>query len=248
MYKNRINLALVGVLFLFLSVFNISSAKRKKTQKCKIDNYETILEYIKSGNYKYAIFDATCTCFPPSVNDLLDAYYEKNKHNLSWIKRISISATMVKLGALWLVGSLDPKRAYEDFLSFFKGKTKKEFQKECCEIYKEKCKHSVFVAAKKIFDACKVKKVITIIAEVGMDFFYEDFKKDYGFDYLCATELEVKDGKITGKLAGDPCTGKWKLEKVKNLIEKKLEGSLKDTIFFANSHNDVYLLNEVKRL
>ena len=59
----------------------------------------------------------------------------------------------------------------------------------------------------------------------GFIYFGNYLKKRFGADYLYANELEIIDGKLTGKHLGDIVDGKRKAELLKFLaqVEKKIE-------------------------
>ena len=202
--------------------------EKNEQQECK-----------KKDNYKYAIFGISNCFWNKSLYELLYAYQKKRKVPLSYY------FTLVKCGVSHILGTLDAKDGFESYLNYCKGMTEKEVKENSFMVWKENCKDFIFKKAKNNFEECKKNKVITILAEAGMRELYNDFLSYYSFDYVCTSEIEFKDGKVTGKLLGDPCSGNGKYNKVKDIIEKKLNGSLKDAVFYANSHNDIPLLEAV---
>ena len=69
----------------------------------------------------------------------------------------------------------------------------------------------------------------------------------FGVDHLLATELEVKDGRFTGKPSGTPC---FRLGKVTRLAEwlgdqGRTLASFSDSWFYSDSQNDLPLLERV---
>lgn len=239
MKKYLVFFLLVFLLFLHKNLFFKTSIKN--------DQFSTILKEIKNKKYKYAIFDISCSFWEKSVNDLLSSYYDKEKKTFSFWKKISYSCTLAKLGVSFLFGTLDTKKAFLDFLSYFKGTKEQELKNACRKVWEEDCKNYIFVKAKKFFEACKNNGVVTILTDVCMRELYTGFCKEYSFDYLCTSNIEMRDGCITGNLIGEPCSGKGKYHLAKDLIKKKFGGSLKDAIFFANSYNDICLLEKVER-
>ena len=224
-------------------LFDSIQAKKKsdkKTETISLPKEDVIPK--KAPKIKYAIFDICQAFWKKSLYELIHSF-QKEKGNVS----LSYYFKIVKYGVAYGLGTLDPKKAYEDFLSFCKGSSEQEIKKYSTLIWERECKNFVFKEAKKYFDECKRKGMKIILAEAGMKELYADFLKSYSFDYVCATELEFKDGVVTGKLIGEPCSGQEKLRKVKEVIEKKLGGALKEAVFYANSHNDIPLLNEVGR-
>jgi HAD superfamily hydrolase (TIGR01490 family) len=224
-----------------LKLFDSVEAKKKsnkKTENISLQKEGVVSK--KAPKIKYAIFDVCQAFWKKSLYDLIHSF-QKERGGV----RFSYYFKIVRYGVAYGLGTLDPKKAYEDFLSFCKGSSEQEIKKYSTIIWEKECKNFIFKEAKKIFEECKKKGMKIILAEAGMKELYADFLKSYSFDYVCTSELEFKDGVVTGKLIGEPCSGQEKLRKVKEIIEKKLGGSLKEAVFYANSHNDIPLLNEV---
>ncbi len=76
----------------------------------------------------------------------------------------------------------------------------------------------------------------------GFNFFGNYLKKRFGVDYLYANELEIKDGKLTGKHLGDIVDGNRKAELLKFLAQvEKIE--LDQVIAVGDGANDLPMLN-----
>ena len=76
----------------------------------------------------------------------------------------------------------------------------------------------------------------------GFTFFGNYLKKRFGVDYLYANELEIKDGKLTGKHLGDIVDGNRKAELLKFLAQvEKIE--LDQVIAVGDGANDLPMLN-----
>ena len=69
----------------------------------------------------------------------------------------------------------------------------------------------------------------------------------YGISHLVATELEIIDGRFTGRAAGEPCFQAGKLSRVRQWL-RTMDRSLDDfseSWFYSDSHNDLPLLSSV---
>ena len=76
----------------------------------------------------------------------------------------------------------------------------------------------------------------------GFNYFGNYLKKRFGVDYLYANELEIIDGKLTGKHVGDIVDGKRKAELLKFLTQvEKIE--LDQVIAVGYGANDLPMLN-----
>jgi len=208
-----------------------SSRKQKKEQSTVIKKNELQI--------KYAVFDVNGSFWKPRTNEIFSKYMEKQKISF-WDK--------IKLGGYWAaykLGTINIKEAYGAFVNNFKGKTKNEINEQCRSVWNELCKNYIFKESVDLFKDYKKRGVKTIIASNALSNIYDNLLQHYKFDYVCASVVELKDGKATGKLEGLPCVSNDKKKIIQELIEKKLGGSLKEVVFYASSHLDKHLLNIV---
>lgn len=76
----------------------------------------------------------------------------------------------------------------------------------------------------------------------GFTYFGEYLKRKYGIDYVYANELEIKDGKLTGRYVGDIVDGKRKAELLR-LIAQIENVNIAQTIAVGDGANDIPMLN-----
>ncbi len=82
----------------------------------------------------------------------------------------------------------------------------------------------------------------TAILSGGFTFFGNYLKTRYGFDYVYANELEIADGKLTGRHVGDIVDGKRKAELLR-LIAQVENVDIAQTIAVGDGANDLPMLN-----
>ncbi len=82
----------------------------------------------------------------------------------------------------------------------------------------------------------------TAILSGGFTFFGDYLKQKYGFDYVYANELEVVDGKLTGRYLGDVVDGKRKAELLR-LIAQVENVNIAQTIAVGDGANDLPMLS-----
>ena len=73
--------------------------------------------------------------------------------------------------------------------------------------------------------------------------------REFGVPHLLATEPEAVDGRYTGRVAGVPCFREGKIERVEawlRALGQRLD-TLEDSTFYSDSHNDLPLLERVRR-
>ena len=76
----------------------------------------------------------------------------------------------------------------------------------------------------------------------GFTFFGEYLQKKFGIDYVYANELEVEDGKLTGRYLGDVVDGKRKAELLR-LIAQVEKVDIAQTIAVGDGANDLPMLS-----
>jgi len=71
--------------------------------------------------------------------------------------------------------------------------------------------------------------------------------REFGLEYLVATELEVRDGRFTGKPSGTPCFREGKITRVEEWLadQGRILASFTAIWFYSDSQNDLPLLEYV---
>lgn len=81
----------------------------------------------------------------------------------------------------------------------------------------------------------------TAILSGGFTYFGNYLKQKFGFDYVYANDLEIVDGKLTGRYVGDIVDGKRKAELLR-LIAQVENLNIKQTIAVGDGANDLPML------
>ncbi|MGS2717480.1 phosphoserine phosphatase SerB [Eionea flava] len=82
----------------------------------------------------------------------------------------------------------------------------------------------------------------TAILSGGFDYFGRYLQQKLGVDYVYANNLDIVDGKVTGKVSGDIVNGERKAELLKMLAEK--EGlRLSEVVAIGDGANDLLMLD-----
>jgi len=71
--------------------------------------------------------------------------------------------------------------------------------------------------------------------------------REFGLEHLVATELEVRDGRFTGKPSGTPCFREGKITRVEEWLagQDRILASFTAIWFYSDSQNDLPLLEYV---
>ena len=241
----RKEIALVLFLSFFIPFIYGKHSKIKKSRIEKVgestffikETKKAIISVREDKDYKYVIFDTSNCFWQKSLYDLL----------MSFRKGVSIPfrgyLELLQCGVSYAFGTLDAKKGYETFFKYCKSMSEQDVKDKCKLVWENDCKNYIYKDAAKKLEQHKKDGLITIMVDAGISQLYDDFLDVYKFDYVFTSSLEFKNGMSTGKLKGNPCSNEHKYKVIKKLIEDDLNGSLKDVIFYANSHNDIPLLN-----
>lgn len=82
----------------------------------------------------------------------------------------------------------------------------------------------------------------TAILSGGFTYFGNYLKRRYGFDYVYANELEVENGKLTGRYTGEIVDGKRKAELLRLLCQFE-NIDIQQSVAVGDGANDLHMLN-----
>ncbi len=94
----------------------------------------------------------------------------------------------------------------------------------------------------RLFSALKKFGFKTAILSGGFTFFGKYLQNKLGIDYMFANQLEIVDGKLTGKTCGEIIDGAKKAEWLKNIAFKE-DIHLEQTVAVGDGSNDLPMIN-----
>jgi phosphoserine phosphatase len=97
--------------------------------------------------------------------------------------------------------------------------------------------------AEALLKACKDHRVQLLLVSGGFTFFTERLKARLGIDHTISNALEVKDGKLTGALAGEIVDADAKARKFRE-VAKSLGAAKGETLAIGDGANDLQMMNE----
>lgn len=131
-----------------------------------------------------------------------------------------------------------PKSRFKEF--FFNNFSGMELQKfnEICNWFISKRMNNIVRKSFYLFLKSIDKNSKVVVVSASISNYLKPWCNEMGFDLIC-TELEVIDGKLTGRFSTPNCNGK---EKVKRINEKHDLSSYDEIHVFGNSKGDFPML------
>ncbi|UTH72589.1 phosphoserine phosphatase SerB [Chromobacterium sp. IIBBL 290-4] len=109
------------------------------------------------------------------------------------------------------------------------------------QVYRERVRLNP--GAEQVLAACKRFGIKTLLVSGGFTYFTDRLKAEYGLDYAYSNQLEIVDGKLTGKVLGDIIDAE---AKKRLLIEIRTRLKLKpaQVLAMGDGANDLPMLSE----
>jgi phosphoserine phosphatase len=147
----------------------------------------------------------------------------------------SVGERVSAITAAAMRGELDFKQSFTQRVSLLKGLP---------ETRVRELLHSIPLAegAERLISTLKSLGYKTAVLSGGFSFFGKHLQKLLGLDYVFANELEIEDGTVTGRVAGEIVDGKKKADLLQALAEKE-NISLDQVVAVGDGANDLPMLN-----
>lgn len=132
-------------------------------------------------------------------------------------------------------GELDFKQSLRKRLSLLEGLDESVLKKVAARL-------PMSEGAEKLISNLKNVGYKIAILSGGFTYFGDILKRKYGIDYVYANELEIVDGKLTGKAVGDIVDAEKKAELLQSIADQE-SISLQQVIAVGDGANDLPMLN-----
>jgi phosphoserine phosphatase len=180
------------------------------------------LDTLYSQNRRLVVFDMDSTLVQAEVIDILAA-------------RAGAGAKVATITEAAMNGRIDFKESLTRRVSLLAGLPETVLGEVAAEL-------RLTDGAERVVSTLKGLGYKLGIISGGFDFFGKHFQAKLGFDYVFANQLEIADGKLTGRLKGDIIDGPKKAEILKTLAMVE-NISLEQTIAVGDGANDLPMLH-----
>ncbi|HMM47236.1 MAG TPA: HAD family hydrolase [Thiobacillaceae bacterium] len=104
-------------------------------------------------------------------------------------------------------------------------------------------------AARDLVDRHLKESDVVVLITATNSFVTAPIAKEFGIPHLIATDAEEIDGHYTGEVAGTPSFREGKVTRIQQFLEARGTAldRLDDSWFYSDSHNDLPLLEKVRR-
>ena len=125
-----------------------------------------------------------------------------------------------------------------------RGQSEQDLVDECREIYQTRVRPRICADMRARVETHRANGDRLAIVTASTPYIARQLAADLQIDTVLATELEVVEGTFTGRLAGDPCYGRFKIDAVERLMGGA-HSALQDAWFYSDSDSDAPLLERV---
>lgn len=132
-------------------------------------------------------------------------------------------------------GELDFAQSLRERVALLKGLTEADLMRVLNE------RLTLNPGAKEWIETCKQHQIKTLLVSGGFTFFAERVKAMLGLDYAVSNTLEIKDGKLTGRVLGDIVDAQRKANELCKLRDQ-LQLSPEQTIAIGDGANDLKMM------
>ncbi|KZZ77953.1 phosphoserine phosphatase, partial [Oleiphilus sp. HI0133] len=173
-------------------------------------------------NRRLVVFDMDSTLIEAEVIDEL-------------AKEAGVGEQVSEITELAMQGKLDFKQSFEKRVALLEG-----LSEDVLERIAQRLK--LTEGAERLISTLRGLGYKTAILSGGFNYFAEGLQEKLGIDYVFANELEIKDGKVTGRVTGRVVDGERKAELLDELAEKEGIGR-QQVIAVGDGANDLPMLS-----
>ena len=176
-------------------------------------------------------FDGTIT-----THDTLLAFIRSSKGSIPFIWGFFINGPWL---LAYKLGIISNQSAKERILSyFFKGMKQEEFEERCNRFSKNVLPALIRTSALKEISRLRQNGSLIVVVSASPENWIRSWSQAQGLE-LIASKLEIKEGRITGKILGKNCHGP---EKVRRILEKHVMSDYEEVFAYGDTNGDLPML------
>jgi HAD superfamily hydrolase (TIGR01490 family) len=138
----------------------------------------------------------------------------------------------------------DPLKIIDNMVSWAEGIPEMTMVNLCTEVFRQVLVPAVYRKARFEIETHKAKNARVIILSSTLTTVCQEMAKYLGMDDIICTELEVRNGYLTGRPVGHLCFGEEKAQRLKEYCERN-NFSTSNAWYYADSFSDLPALNSV---
>lgn len=142
---------------------------------------------------------------------------------------------------LYTLGLIDAARIAQHVLGWYRGRTEDELRFHTARLFEQSVRPLISEEARRTVKAHQDSGDRVIIVTASTSFIAEIVAQDLGIAEFVCTELEVRDGKLTGRLNAPLCYGAGKIDRLRDFLGADRD-QLESATFYTDSITDLPLL------
>ena len=184
-----------------------------------------------------AFFDVDYTILSKSSMLLYAQYMRKKGEYKLW----EIALGMFYL-AQYKLNLLDFEAVTERVTRRYEGMSEKEMIDTCERWFEEQVRHYIYPEIYQVIDEHRARGDELCILSAITEYLARPLARHLGINHWLCNQMEVVDGRFTGRLKKPFCYGKGKLEYARRFAEEN-RISLKDSYYYSDSITDLEVLS-----
>jgi putative phosphoserine phosphatase/1-acylglycerol-3-phosphate O-acyltransferase len=138
----------------------------------------------------------------------------------------------------------DPLKIIDNMVSWVKGIPEKTMDDLCSEVFHEVLLPSVYKEAKAEIESHKTRNAKVVLLSSALTYICQKMANYLGIDDILCSELEIKNGYLTGRPVGHLCFGDEKAVRLMAYCDKNMY-SASDAWYYGDSISDFSALKAV---